>query len=208
MKGFPLSSCIFISTSRVCFAVTKTPYENSTYLSVSTNKPGVKSEISGVMWQVAPESKIKLVSCKLSPKSHPWISALKYIRAIYAYIFCDLLWSVLFTNVLSIFVDLYLQVLGFSMFHWTFLSEVFGFGKFAMKWSSDPHLKQVSGFRPLRSLRLLLELRELKSPFLYPFYFIYLLKRFTAGCEPQQWLHLDLEKTPLLLFAAVLYKLK
>ena len=72
----------------------------------------MKSEISGVMWQVAPESKIKLVSCDLSPKCLLGVSALEDICAIYVYIFCDFL-SVLFSKVLSIFVDLYTQVLGF-----------------------------------------------------------------------------------------------
>ena len=42
IKGFRLSSHIFIYTSPVCFTVTKFPYENLVYLSVSTNKPGTK----------------------------------------------------------------------------------------------------------------------------------------------------------------------
>ena len=58
MKGFPLSPHIFIWTSPICFSVTKFPSETSTYLSVYTNEPGIKYEIYGVMWQVAPESKI------------------------------------------------------------------------------------------------------------------------------------------------------
>ena len=64
MKGFTLSSHITILTSPVCFTVTKFLSATSIYLSVSTNWPGIKYEISGIMWQVAPDSKIKLVSCE------------------------------------------------------------------------------------------------------------------------------------------------
>ena len=136
------------------------------YLSVTTNKPGIKPEISGVTWQVAPESKIQLVSCKMSPKCVLGISALVYICAIDVYILCDSLLSVLFSNVLSIFVYLYACVLGFSIFQWTLLSEVSGFGKFSMKLSFNPHLKHLFCLQPLRSLFLLLELRGLKGGFL------------------------------------------
>ena len=38
------------------------------YLSVSSNDPGMKSEIYGGMGYVALESKIQLVNCELSPK--------------------------------------------------------------------------------------------------------------------------------------------
>ena len=58
---------------------------------------------------------------------------------------------------------MYAQVLGFSVFQWTLLSEVYGFGQFVMKWFSYPYLKQVFGFRPSRLSRLLLELRGLKG---------------------------------------------
>ena len=58
MESFPLSSRILIWTSPVFFAVEKCPYATFLYLSVSTSNPGMKTEISGVMWQVAPESKI------------------------------------------------------------------------------------------------------------------------------------------------------
>ena len=67
MKGFLFLSHIFIWTYSVCFAVTKCPSETSIYSSVSTYYPGIKSEISGVMWQVAPQAETKLVNCKLSP---------------------------------------------------------------------------------------------------------------------------------------------
>ena len=170
-KGLPLWSHIFVLTSPVFFAVTKFLYTTSIYLSVSTNETGIKSEISGVMWQVAPESKIHLVSCELYPKSILGISELEDIQIIDDYIFCDSIKFSLFSNVLSILFDLYAWFLGFSAFQWTFLSKVSGFRTFAMKWSSDPHLKHVFGFWLLCSLCLLLELRELKVGFLYPFPF-------------------------------------
>ena len=68
----------------------------------------------------------------------------------------------MFSDVLSIFINLYAKVLGFSVFQWNLLFEVYGFGKFA----PDPHLKHVFGFQPLRSLRLLLEFHGLKGDFL------------------------------------------
>ena len=68
IKGFLLSSPIFIWTSHVCFAVKKMPYTTSMYFYVSINETSIKSEIYGVMWQVAAESKIQLFSCELSPK--------------------------------------------------------------------------------------------------------------------------------------------
>ena len=61
-------------------------------LSVSSNEPGIKSETSGIMWHVAPESKIQLINCELSPKFLLGNSSLPDIRAIDAYIF----WSSLF----------------------------------------------------------------------------------------------------------------
>ena len=165
MKGLPLLSRIFIWTSPVCFAVTKYPSVTSICLSVSTNEPVIKTWISAVMWQVVPESKAQLVSCKMSPEYLLEISTLENICAIYVYIFCDSVWSVLFYDILSIVVNLYARVLGFSVFQWNFLFKVSGFGKFAIKWSSNPHLKHVFSFWPLHSLHLLLELCEFKGGF-------------------------------------------
>ena len=68
---------------------TWSPMQCSMYLSVYCNEPGMKSETSGVMWHVAPEYKIQLVNCKLSPYFSLERSPLLYIRAIDAYI----LWS-------------------------------------------------------------------------------------------------------------------
>ena len=149
MQSFPLSSWIIIWTFPVHFSMTKWPSATSIYLSVFTNGPGIKSEISGVMWQVAPKYKPQLVRCELSPKSLLGIYALEKTCSIDLYIFSDFLWSILFSKSLSIFVNLYARDLVFSMFQWTFLSEVYGFGKFVMKWSSNPHLKHVFGFWPL-----------------------------------------------------------
>ena len=89
MEGFPMLSHIYIWACLVCFAVNKCLSATSIYLSGYTNEPGIKSEISGVMWQVAPESKIQLFSFKLYPKSLLGISELEYIQIIDAYIFCD-----------------------------------------------------------------------------------------------------------------------
>ena len=65
-------------------------------LSVSSNKTVVESETSGVMWHVAPESKIQLVNYELSPKFPPGHLSLPDIHAIDAYIF----WSLLFLTFL------------------------------------------------------------------------------------------------------------
>ena len=50
MKGFPLSSHIFIWTYPIFFAVIKFPSKTVLYLSVATNEPGIKYEIYGVNW--------------------------------------------------------------------------------------------------------------------------------------------------------------
>ena len=60
---------------------------------------------------------------------------------------------------------MYAQVFGFSLFQWTFVSEVSGFKKIAMKWSSDPHMKDVFSFQQVGSLRLLLKLSVIKGGF-------------------------------------------
>ena len=62
------------------------------------------------MWQVAHESKIQLVSCKLSPKSLLGLSALEDIHAINMHIFCHSLWSVPFSDVLYILINMYVCV--------------------------------------------------------------------------------------------------
>ena len=106
MKGLPLSSRIYIWTYPVCFTVTKFPPATSIYVSIYTSEPGMKYECSGFMWQVALESKTQLVSCELSRKSLLEISTLEDIGAINAYIFFDLFCSLLFYNVVSIFLYL------------------------------------------------------------------------------------------------------
>ena len=61
--------------------------------SVSYNEPGIKFETSGVMWHVAPESKIQLVNCEMSPKSPLGHSSLTYMSATDTYTFWFLLFS-------------------------------------------------------------------------------------------------------------------
>ena len=67
IKVNPLSSNICMCTEPFYFAVTWCPSATSMNLSVSYNDPGMKSVTSGVIWHVAPESKIQLVNCELSP---------------------------------------------------------------------------------------------------------------------------------------------
>ena len=74
-----------------------------------------------------------------------------------------------------------------------FLSKVSSFGKIVMKWSSDPYLKHIFGFRPLCPVCLLLELHELKGYFVLYLSFLCCLNHFSVGCEPPQWLRLDWE---------------
>ena len=159
MKGFTLSSRIFVWIYPVCFSVKKSPSAYLINLSVSTKRPGIKSELSVVMWKFAPESKIQLVSCNMSPKYVLGMSALEVIYTIDAYILCGLLWYVLFSWVSSIFLYLYARILGFSVLQWTFFHKVSGIGEFEMKWSYYLHLKHVFGLRPLRSILSLLELQ-------------------------------------------------
>ena len=56
--------------------------------------------------------------------------------------------NVLFSEILSVFFDLYAQVLAFYVFQWPFLSEFSGFNYFSMKWLYGPRLKHVCGFQP------------------------------------------------------------
>ena len=86
---FLLSLHICIRTEPFFPAVTWCPSATSMNLFVSCNDHGMKSVTSGVIWHIAPESKIQLVNCKLSPYSLlPRLSSLD-IHAIDAYI----LWS-------------------------------------------------------------------------------------------------------------------
>ena len=83
---------------------------------------------------------IQLVSCDISTKYLSVFSALEYIHAIDAYIFCDSLWSVMFSGVLYIFIDIYV----WSFIHFynpvNFIIQSVRFVKYAMKWFSNPHL--------------------------------------------------------------------
>ena len=102
MQVFTLLSRFSIWNACVRFYVTKCWFPTSINIHVFTNEPGMKYKIYGVMWQVVCESKIKLVSCDMSPKSLLGISTLEDIPAIYWYIFCDSLFSLLFYDVLYI----------------------------------------------------------------------------------------------------------
>ena len=139
MKGSPLLSHIFIRTWPFCFAVTWCPYSTSVYLSVSYNESGMKSETSGVMWHVAPESKIQLVNCELSPKFSLGNSSLPNNCAIDAYIF----WSLLFSPL----EHARLPFLFKRTYFWRFSIYFGGFGHFAIMWYSDTHLKHFRGVR-------------------------------------------------------------
>ena len=177
----------------------KCPFETSIYLSISTSDPGTKYETSGVMWQVALESKIQLVSYELSPKYILGVSTLEDIRAIDAYIFWDLFCSKFLSYALYIYFYLYVQVFGLYVFQKTLFSIFPGPGKSVIQWSSDPHLKHLFGFILLCSVHLLLGLRELKYElnFLFPFPFLCCLKKISVGCDPPQWLHFELENCSL-----------
>ena len=56
-----------------------------------------------------------IFSCDLSSKYLLALYMLAYINSIDTYIFCDLFWYVLFSEILHIFIDLYAQGLGFSV---------------------------------------------------------------------------------------------
>ena len=154
----------------------------------------IKSDISGDMWQVAPESKIQLVSYDLSSKSLLGIYALEGICAIDEYIFCWLLLYVLISNAFIFFcwpIHTSFRVYCVPV---KYLIQDSSFGQLVMKWSSYPHLKHVFCFRQLFSLCFLLQLHGLKDGFSYLFSFICFLNRFSVGCDPPQWLRLDWEK--------------
>ena len=98
------------------------------------------------MWCVAPESKIQLVNCELSPKFPLGHLSLLDMHVIYAYIF----WSLLFMFLLSERLPCSLNCTCFHHF-----SLYFGvFGHFSIRWSSDQHLKH---FRDVCSVLLFSE---------------------------------------------------
>ena len=120
---------------------------NLNFLFVSSIEPGMKSETSGVIWHVDPESTIQLVNCELSPKFLLRHSSLTDICAIDAYIF----WSLIFLSLLHSWLRFSIKHTCFCCFSLSFG----GFGYFAIRWSSDPHLKHFWG---VRSVHLLSEL--------------------------------------------------
>ena len=163
---FPLSLHICIRTDHFCFAVTWCSSATSIYLSLSLNDPGMKSITSGVIWHVAPESKIQLVNCELSPYFTLLCSSSLDIRAIDAYI----LWSLLSFPLLHARLPFSFKRTFFRRFSLSFGS----LGHFAIMWSSDPHLKH---FRGGRSEFLLGETSTARD---FSFYFLILLKHFST----------------------------
>ena len=166
MNVFSLSSHICIRTCSFCFLVTWCSFATSMYLSVSSNYPGMKSETSGVMWHVDPESKIQLVNCELSPYFSLERSPLLDIRAIDAYIF----WSLLFLPLSHAQLPFSLNRTCIRRFSLSFG----GLENFAIMWFSDPHLKHFWGGRSV----CLLDETSTARPF--SFYFLILLKHFSA----------------------------
>ena len=151
MKGFPLSSHIFICTWRfVLLWRDVRPQKNP----------------SGVKWHVAPESKIQLVDCELSPNFSLGHLSLPDIRAIYPYIF----WSLLFLLLSHARLPFSLKCTFFCCFTLSFG----GFGHSAIRWSSDPHLKHFWGVRYVRLLSEASAVRDLS------FFLNILLKHFSA----------------------------
>ena len=88
MHGFMLLLHTFIWTCYYSFTATWFPYTTSIYLSISSNKPGIKSGTYGIIWHISTESKIQLVYCNLLPKYIIELLSLPDIFSIYAYIFC------------------------------------------------------------------------------------------------------------------------
>ena len=126
----------------------------------------MKSETYGVIWHVAPESKIQLVNCELSPYFSLERLSLLDISAIYAYIF----WSSLFLPLLHARLPFLLKLTCLRIFSLSFG----GLGHFAIKWSSDPHLKHFWGGRS----EFLLD--ETSTARAFSFSFLILLKHFSA----------------------------
>ena len=176
MKVFLLSSHIFIRTRPFCFAVTWCLSATSIYSSVSSNDPGMKSETYGVIWHVAPESKIQLVNCELPPNFSLEHSSLPDICAIDAYI----LWSLLFLPLSHAQLPFSLKRTCFCRFS----LSLGGFRHFVITWSSDPHLKHFQG---VRSVHLLSEWPAAQD---FSFSYLIFLKHFSAEwLIPQQKVH-------------------
>ena len=166
IKGSLLMPHIFIRNFPFCFSVTSCLSTTSICLSVSSNETVIKSETYGVLWHVDPESKTQLVNCKLSPKLPLGHSSLPNIRVIDAYIF----WSMLFLSLSHARFLFSLKRNYLCRFSFSFG----GFENFAIRWSSDPHLKHFRGVRPIPLLS--------EWPAARAFYFscLILLKHFSA----------------------------
>ena len=166
IKVSPFLSHTFIRACPYFFVVTLFPSATSMFLYVSSNDTGIKSETSGVLWHVAPESKIQLVNYELSPKFPLGNLSLPDIHAIDAYIF----WSLLFLPFLYAWLPFSSKLTCFCRFSFSFG----GFGHFEIRWSFDPHIKH---FRGVRFVRLLSESPAARS---FSFSCLILLKHFSA----------------------------
>ena len=96
----------------------------------------MKSKTSGIIKHIAPESKIQLVNCELSPYFTLLHSSSLDICAIDAYI----LWSLSFSPLPHARLPFSLKCTRLRHF----LLSFGGLGHFVIMWSSDPHLKQSS----------------------------------------------------------------
>ena len=166
-------------------------------------------EIDGAVWQVAPESKIQLVGCELSPKTFLILSTLEDICAKYMYIFCESICSVFLSKTSSIFrfvrTSFQLVCVPKNCLFW-----ISGFGKSAFQWFSDPHLKHLFGFLMLYTGRLSLVLHEFidELNFLLPFPLLCCFKNFSVGCDTLQWLYFEWANLPLSIALTGLSKFK
>ena len=113
------------------------------------------------------------------------------IHATDACIFYYSLCSVFLSKALSIFVNFYAQVFGFSVFQITIFSHFSHFRKSVIQWSYYPHLNNAFVFWLLRSVHLFLGLRKFKYELdlLLPFPFLFCLEHFSFGCYTPQWLN-------------------
>ena len=115
MKGLPLSSHTFIWNSPVFLFVMKCLYTTSIYLYVYTSKPGTKSEMSGIMWQVVPGSKNPIFQL---PDISKISSRTFYIGRYTCYILVYFMCLVSFCTSFQFFIYFFRSVcISFCLFH-------------------------------------------------------------------------------------------
>ena len=135
-----------IRTWTFCFAVTCCPSATSMCLSVSSNETGIKYEIYGIMSHVF--SRIQ------NPIDQLWtvtkISTRIFVITIHAWHICIYLLVAFIFAVVACTIAFSIKTYLFS----PFLVIFWWLWTFAIRWSSDPHLKH---FRDFRSVRMLSE---------------------------------------------------